>query len=439
MKVYLDMVGCRLNQSELEAYARQFRAAGHTLVASPGEADLVVINTCTVTAAAAADSRAKIRQAQRAGAPQIAVTGCWSTLQPQEAQEIPGVQYVIPNGRKDGLVREILPEYEVEPVARQPIPGARLRTRAFIKVQDGCDQHCTFCVTRLARGVGRSRPIPEVLEDIRAALEESAPGVTGSDALDGYAHEIVLSGVHLGSWGQDFSPPRHLSDLISIILNETPVQRLRLSSLEPWDLDEHFFTLWEDKRLCRHLHLPLQSGCAETLHRMARRTKPEEYVRLVAAAREAIEGVAITTDIIVGFPGETDEEFEKSLEFVREMDFAGGHVFNYSARPGTPAARMSGQVPAQLRKVRSEQMREVLAESAQRFQQQFLGETLEVLWEATHAVSQSGWSLSGLTDNYIRVHANAPQPLWNRLSAVKLLRQGEEGVMGEIVSLCQPE
>jgi threonylcarbamoyladenosine tRNA methylthiotransferase MtaB len=187
MKVYLDMVGCRLNQSELEAYARQFRAAGHILVASPGEADLVVINTCTVTAAAAADSRAKIRQAQRAGAPQIAVTGCWSTLQPQEAQGIAGVQYVIPNERKDGLVREILPEYELEPVARQPIPGARLRTRAFIKVQDGCDQHCTFCVTRLARGVGRSRPIAEVLGDIRAALEESAHGVNGAGLLPSHA------------------------------------------------------------------------------------------------------------------------------------------------------------------------------------------------------------------------------------------------------------
>lgn len=251
MKIYLDTIGCRLNQSEIEAYARQFRAAGHTLVACPDQADLVVINTCTVTAEAASDSRQKIRQAARAGVEEIVVTGCWSTLNPQQAAALPGVRYVVPNAVKDTLVPDLLhipvDALDLEPVEREPIPGARLRTRAFIKVQDGCNNRCTFCVTALARGGGHSRPVAEVLADIRAALR-------------GSAQEIVLTGVHLGSWGHDFAPSQRLDTLVQAILKQTEVPRLRLSSLEPWDLDENFFRLWEDPRLCRHLHLPPAVG-----------------------------------------------------------------------------------------------------------------------------------------------------------------------------------
>ena len=371
MKVFLDSVGCRLNQSEIEAYARQFRLAGHELVASPQGADLAVVNTCAVTAEAASDSRQKIRQAARLGAAQVTVTGCWSTLDPQAARALPAVSHVVPNAEKDYLVTDLLhmplEAFDLEPLARQPVPGARLRTRAFVKVQDGCDNRCTFCVTTLARGRGRSRPIPAVIADVQAALH-------------GGCKEVVITGVHLGSWGSDLSPEMRLRQLVQAILDETDVPRLRLSSLEPWDVGNEFFSLWENPRLCRHLHLPLQSGSAATLGRMARKTTPDSFEALLAAARAAIPEIAITTDAMVGFPGESEAEFGESLDFVRRMRFSGGHVFIYSARPGTAAASMPAQVPHPLRKGRSSRLRGVLAEAAADYQARFLGRVLPVLW-----------------------------------------------------------
>lgn len=424
MKIYLDSVGCRLNQSEIESYARQFRAAGHSLVASPAEADLVVINTCTVTAQAASDSRQKVRQANRAGAEQIALTGCWSTLEPEQAAALPGVSQVIPNLRKDFLVAEVLgippDEFELEPVERSPVPGARLRTRAFIKAQDGCDNHCTFCITTVARGAGRSRPAQDVLADIQAAVDSGA-------------QEAVLTGVHLGSWGQDFEHPSHLRQLVEAVLTGTSVPRLRLSSLEPWDLDADFFDLWQEPRLCRQLHLPLQSGSSRTLRRMARRTNQASFAALLEAARAASPEIAITTDLIAGFPGEDEAEFAESLAFVRAMDFAGGHVFTYSARQGTAAARMPGQVAGNVHKARSATLRQALEESARRYRQRFLGQTLGVLWESATALGPEGWRLSGLSDNYLRVSAIAPQELWNTITPVRLLAEASGGLQGEIV------
>jgi len=424
MKVYLDMVGCRLNQSEIESYARQFRAAGHTLTPTPEGADLVVVNTCAVTAAAASDSRQKIRQAQRAGAQQIVVTGCWSTLQPRSAASLPGVTRVVPNRLKDRLVPDLLqmPQeiFDLEPLARQPIPGARLRTRAFVKVQDGCDNRCTFCITTLARGAGRSRPIPAVLTDVRGCLE-------------GGAQEIVLTGVHLGSWGQDLSPRQSLRHLVQAILSETDTPRLRFSSLEPWDLDDSFFELWQDRRLCRHLHLPLQSGCAATLRRMARQTTPETFTSLVAAARASIPGVAVTTDVIAGFPGEDESEFEESLQFIKAMQFAGGHVFTYSARPGTVAARLPAQVPHPVRKERSARLRQALAEAARVFREGFLGAELAVLWESATSLDPSGWQVSGLSDNALRVRARVPSRLWNEITLVRLIALEGDELIGTIV------
>ena len=343
MNVFLDTIGCRLNQSEIETYARQFTAAGHVLVSSPAEADMVVLNTCSVTAAAASDSRQKIRQAKRAGVEQIIVTGCMSTLAPEETAKMPGVTALVPNQAKDTLVADLLQidfdQFDLEPFVRQPVPGSRMRTRAFIKVQDGCDNRCTFCITTVARGEGRSRSIEQVTADVLAA---SRSGVL----------EAVLTGVHLGSWGYDCSSPGHLADLISHLLKHTEIPRLRISSLEPWDLSAEFFSLWENPRLCRHLHLPLQSGSASVLRRMARKTTPDAYDQLVTAARRHIPGVAITTDLIVGFPGETEQEFEETMDFVRKLDFAGLHVFTYSPRPGTAAEKMPHQVHNFTRKER---------------------------------------------------------------------------------------
>ena len=423
MKVYLDTIGCRLNQSEIEIMARQFRAAGHEIVASAEEADIAVVNTCTVTADAASDSRGKIRAAARLGVAEVAATGCWATLEPDHAASLPHVRWVIANADKDSLVADILqlPQefFDLEPLAREPLPGLHMRTRAFIKVQDGCDNRCTFCITTIARGEGRSRPIPNILSDVKAALE-------------GGTKEIVLTGVHLGSWGQDLTPRHHLSDLVAATLTQTESPRLRLSSLEPWDLEEDFFSLWRDPRLCRHLHLPLQSGSAAVLRRMARKTTPKSYAALVEAARAAIPDVAITTDVITGFPGESEAEFAETLNFVRCMHFTRGHVFTYSARPGTAAACMEGQVPHEVRKERSAALRAVFTESAQAYWQKFLGQVMPVLWETTTQVNDQGWQLEGLTDNYLRVTALASRPLWNAISMVKMSAIVDNGLKGEI-------
>jgi len=422
MKIFLDTIGCRLNQSEIEMMARQFRAAGHAIVATAGDADMAVVNTCAVTNDAASVSRSTIRQIARAGVSEIVATGCWSTLQPQHAYDLPNVLRVVANDRKDHLVPDVLnlpqESFDLEPISRQPLPGLHRRTRAFIKVQDGCDNQCTFCITTVARGAGRSRTVADVILDIQSAL-------------DGGTKEIVLTGVHLGSWGYDFGS--HLHELIQAILRETDVPRLRLSSLEPWDLSTDFFSLWHDSRLMPHLHLPLQSGCESTLKRMARKTTPQSFRELVAAAREIMPDVAITTDIIAGFPGETEDEFAQTLDFVREMEFAGGHVFTYSARPDTGAARMKGQVKPELRKKRNHVLTDLLEESADSYRKKFVGSTMSVLWESTSEMGDDGWQMEGLTKNYLRVRAFAPVPRWNELDDVVLDVAIHGGMMGSIL------
>ncbi len=421
MKVFFDTIGCRLNQAEIELLAGQFRAAGHEIVGAADSADLAVVNTCAVTSQAASDSRSAIRRISRPGKARIIATGCWASLQPESAAALPGVERVVPNRDKDRLVAVALgfPEldFELEPLVRQPLPGLRRRTRAFIKVQDGCDNRCTFCVAAIARGQARSVPMAQVLEDVRAALE-------------GGAKEIVLTGVHLGSWGHDLGS--QLGALILAVLSGTSVPRLRLSSLEPWNLDEGFFSLWHDPRMCRHLHLPLQSGCAETLRRMARRTNPKSFGGLVAAARRLVPGIAITTDVIAGFPGETEAEFCASIRFVREMGFAGGHVFTYSPRPGTAAVRLNGQLPARVRQERNAIYRSLLDDQARNYRQAFIGQTAAVLWESTSESEGTGWRLEGLTDNYIRVTGWATEPRWNVVDAVELTGPHDNGLHGVI-------
>jgi threonylcarbamoyladenosine tRNA methylthiotransferase MtaB len=423
MKIYLDTIGCRLNQSEIEAMARQFRAVGHEIVTSAQMADMAVVNTCAVTNEAASDSRGKIRNIARAGVNEIIVTGCWVTLQPQQAKVLPNVLRVVTNDRKDQLVSDVLdlpPEsFDLEPIARKPLPGLHRRTRAFIKVQDGCDNHCTFCVTTIARGAGRSRSVADVILDIQSALE-------------GGTKEIVLTGVHLGSWGQDFG--MHLRDLIKAILRETDAPRLRLSSLEPWDLDADFFSLWADRRLMPHLHLPLQSGCESTLRRMARKITPQSFRELVSAARAVTPDLAITTDIIAGFPGETDDEFAESFEFVKEMDFSGGHVFSYSPRPGTGAAKMKGQIKPERRKKRNHILHDALEESARSYRRKFVGQTMSVLWESVSEMGEWGWQMEGLTGNYLRVNAFAPSPRWNELDRVVLNEIDSDKIKGIIIN-----
>jgi threonylcarbamoyladenosine tRNA methylthiotransferase MtaB len=327
------------------------------------------------------------------------------------------------NDDKDHLASNVLgmdlSEMDLSHLEREALPGARHRTRAFIKVQDGCDAHCTFCVTRVARGPSRGMPVDRVLTNIRSALE-------------GGAREIILSGVQLGTWGKHFPDPSNVKVLVQRVLNETDVKRLRFSSIEPWDLDRDFFRLFEDRRLCRHLHISLQSGCASTLKRMGRQSTPEEYMERLRWAREIDPDFSITTDVITGFPGETREEFEQSLHFIRQAGFSGGHVFPYSDRPGTPAVKLPGQVQSKERKVRAAEARSVLAASADQFARRLIGKQGQVLWE-TSTPERNGFRLDGFCETYVRVSAWSGQDKYNVVDTVSFTGTGENCLTGEIL------
>ena len=400
MRIRLETIGCRLNIGEIEALARGFAARGHCVVAAGEPADLCVLNTCTVTGSASRKSRQLIRQIRRAHPDAaLVVTGCYAEMAPDAVREL-GVDLVVDNRSKDdlpdaldhaGLLADAGAAADVDNELTSPLLDTSCHTRAFVKVQDGCDNRCTFCIVTVARGEGRTRPADQVVAEVRELVEL------------GY-REAVLSGVHLGSYGHDFGNRRGLANLIRRILDETAMPRLRLSSLEPWDIDAGFFDLFADPRLLPHLHLPLQSGCDATLRRMARRTSRSEFVSLVGAARRAIPDLAISTDVMVGFPGETDDEFERSIKLVEELAFSRLHVFRFSRREGTRAAEMPNQIPAQVRERRSRRMHELGARLERRFHETLVGRTMPVLWETSEALDgRRRWS--GLTGNYARVLA----------------------------------
>jgi threonylcarbamoyladenosine tRNA methylthiotransferase MtaB len=427
MKVFFDTVGCRLNQAEIEAMAGQFRVAGHEVISSAIGADIVVINSCAVTAAAASDSRQKVRQANKAGAGKIILTGCWVTLEPEKARELPGVSEILTNLEKQNLPQRVLnlseeELIEMEPIERHALPGIHQKTRAFIKAQDGCDNFCTFCVTRIARGPGRSVPKEEVLESVTAAVK-------------GGVKEIVLTGVNLGSWGKDLGNDWRLKDLLKYLLQNSTIERIRLSSVEPWDIDDKFFDLWQDHRMCRHLHLPLQSGSAAELRRMGRKTSPQDYMALVHQARHQIPGLAVTTDIIVGFPGESVEEFQESLSFVRSIDFSGGHVFTYSAREGTSSYNFTGRVNGKIAQERAAQMKNAILECEGNFNEGFIGKRLKVLWEARAEKLTDQWVMRGFSDNYIKVTAVSRTNSWNQIDEVEITKKAALGLVGIIQEL----
>jgi threonylcarbamoyladenosine tRNA methylthiotransferase MtaB len=244
---------------------------------------------------------------------------------------------------------------------------------------------------------------------------------------------VVLTGVQLSSYGKDIHPSSDLVGLVHTILMETDVPRLRLSSLEPWNLPKNFFRLWEDPRICRQLHLPLQSGAAGTLRRMARPITPERYARLIQIAREHIPGLAVTTDVIVGFPGETQSEFHESLDFIQSLEFSDGHVFKYSAREGTSAVRLPRHVSQKVMKERSQQVHRVIAASAERYRHRFSGSILEALWESATQLDRKGWEIKGTTDNYLKVRSVVPRKLWNTLTPVKVLESTESPLCVEVI------
>lgn len=419
MKVHLRMTGCRLNQSELELMSRQFIQQGHDITDDPSQAEWVVVNTCAVTQQATHSSRKLIREIHKANdAAQITVTGCYAQIAPDEIRVLPGVARIIDNIGKDTLVETLTGQpaerFDYEPISREARVG---RTRAFVKVQDGCDNACTFCVTTVARGAGRSRLFDEVLDEIR------------------YLHavgyqEAVLTGVHLGSYGHDLGNSQGLVQLVRAILAETGIPRVRLSSLEPWDLDEDFFTLWDNPRVCRHLHLPLQSGSDRTLKRMLRHTNQANFSALMRSARAVVPEMCITTDVIVGFPGETDDDFADSRAFIETMNFAGLHVFPYSKRPGTSAARMRGHVEDDVKKQRSTTLIALSKQQEAGYARQFVGQTLNVLWEQVAGVTQEGFINVGYTDNYLRVRCIHPRAFTNLITPAQMLSYDES--MGQM-------
>lgn len=416
MRTYLGSVGCKLNQAEMDALAEALARAGHEIVGSAAEAELCVLNTCAVTAVAAQKSRQALRRLQRENpGARLVATGCYAELAPAEVRELPGVVLVAGNREKEELARLL-----AGPAQAAAGPAVRRHTRALVKVQDGCDNACAYCIIHTARGPQRSRPAEEVVAEVRARREA------------GY-QEVVLTGVHIGAYGRDREGRRGIDlwELVARILAETEVPRLRLSSIEPWDLPAEALGLWADARLCAHLHLPLQSGCDATLRRMGRRYTTAEFERLARAARAASADLALTTDVIVGFPGETEEEFAESLAFVRSVGPARAHVFPFSARPGTPAAGMAGQVPPAVKEERAAAMRRAAAECREAFEARFVGRRMEVLWEAARQRA-GGRVWSGLTGNYLRVYAASEEELHNLIREARLVAPAAGGLLGEL-------
>jgi threonylcarbamoyladenosine tRNA methylthiotransferase MtaB len=399
-RVTLDTVGCKLNQAETQHLAQQFAQAGYQLVAPDDGADVYVLNTCTVTHVADGKCRRLINQARRRnpGALVIAI-GCYVERARRELAQMRGVDLVLDNRQK----MDLLPRLEELGHLVRPRTGASRaasRTRAFIKVQDGCDNFCSYCIVPLVRGSEKSLPLDQVLADVRNRV------------ADGY-QEVVLTGTEIGAYSHEGAG---LKELLQLILAETRVARLRLSSLQPQEITPELLGLWADERLCRHFHLSLQSGSDAVLKQMKRRYTTADYQRAVDLIRQAVPGVAITTDVIVGFPGETEAEFEQSYSFCKQMQFARIHVFSYSPRPGTQAALMPRQVEDKVKRERSRRMLALGRACVRSFRKKFLGETMLVLWE-----KETCGIWSGLTDNYIRAYAKSDQDLTNRLLPVKLV------------------
>ncbi len=365
VRVALDSVGCKLNQAEVELLARQFAGAGYQLVSPVDKADVYILNTCTVTHVADGKCRHWLRLAHRRNPDALLVaTGCYVQRAPEELAQIEGVGLVLNNEEKPHLLCLLEESGRIgTSVLAQGESTAGFRTRALVRVQDGCNDFCSYCIVPLVRGRERSLPVGQIIDEVKDRVSQ------------GYK-EVILTGVKIGAYNFDGV---NLQGLLEHILVETGVDRLRLSSLQPQEITPELIKLWHNPRLCRHFHLSLQSGSDEVLNRMKRRYSTRDYQQAVSLIRSLVPEVAITTDVIVGFPGETEAEFEESHTFCRQMEFARIHVFPYSPRQETQAARMPQQVEDKVKKQRSQKMLVLAEESSQNFSQQFLGKTMLVL------------------------------------------------------------
>ncbi|SFL32224.1 tRNA (N(6)-L-threonylcarbamoyladenosine(37)-C(2))-methylthiotransferase MtaB [Pelosinus propionicus] len=432
-QVAFTTLGCKVNQFETEIMEGLFKQRGYEIVPFDQVADVYVINTCSVTHLGEKKSRQIIRRAIRLNPKAIvAVAGCYAQVSPKEIEAIEGVKVIV--GTQDrqrivdlvekaahcmnpvNVVANIMDAEHFEDIPLFEAPG---RTRAFLKIQEGCTNFCTYCIIPYARGPLRSRPLSSIIQETEKLI---AAGFK----------EIVLTGIHLGAYGRDVEEKITLADVVKAILNIKGLVRLRLGSLESIEIsDELIGLIKQDERLCSHLHLPLQAGDTAILKAMNRHYGLDEYQRLITNIRNKVEDIAISTDIIVGFPGETPEMFNNALTFVEKMNFSRMHIFPYSRRSGTPAAEYSGQIPEEEKKRRVQIMQELAERKADEFLQSFLNRKFTVLFEMENQKNEH--IIDGLTGNYIRVYTNGNQSMQGQSFQVVLEKPYRDGVWGKIV------
>ena len=425
MKVALYTLGCKLNQAETESLINQLSQAGHQIVAPNEPADIYIANTCTVTHIADRKSRHWLRLARKRNPHAfIIATGCYAQRTPQELA--PLADLVLSNEEKEHLtvrIKNLLSHTSSFLATRDPsyLPlNGMARVRSLVKIQDGCQTPCGYCIVPRVRPHEYSLPASQIIEEIKRKVTL------------GYK-EIILTGTKVGCYSNDGVT---LAGLVKYILSETDIERLRLSSLQPQEISPELLALWHDValgsskgfRLCRHFHLALQSGSDTVLRRMNRRYSLNDYVKATTLINQLLPGVAITTDIIVGFPGESDEEFEQSYHFCKEAGFANIHIFPFSPRPTTQAAELPNQVKDEVKKERTQRMLKLAQECRERFYTQFVECVLPILWEGKTAHGSGIYS--GLTDNYIRVFTQSSTPLINEIGSVRLAGFHNHGMWG---------
>nr|WP_294570969.1 tRNA (N(6)-L-threonylcarbamoyladenosine(37)-C(2))-methylthiotransferase MtaB [uncultured Romboutsia sp.] len=431
-KVAFYTLGCKVNQYETEAMLEMFKKEGYTQVDSEDFADVYVINTCTVTHMSDRKSRQYIRRMKKKNPDAIiAVVGCYSQVSPEEILEIEEVNLVMGTNERRQIVEEIKKLdaskkastvddiMKVRAFEEIEISQTNGRTRAFIKIQDGCDRFCTYCIIPYARGGKvRSRDLESIVSEVEKLV------------LNGYK-EVVLTGIHVASYGKDVKDESiNLLTVIKAINEIDGIERIRLSSVEPVLFTDEFVSeVSKMKKVCPHYHLSLQSGCDETLKRMNRRYTTKEYKEIVDRLRENIPNVAITTDVIVGFPGETNDEFKSTYEFLKEIELSQMHVFKYSPRKGTPAATMENQIDPQMKQLRSDKLLNLNKENFNKFAGRFIGQEVDVLFEQSIAEN----TYEGLTPNYIRVVVKSDKDIHGEILKVKLTDIRDEYVEGILI------
>ncbi|NLE83328.1 MAG: MiaB/RimO family radical SAM methylthiotransferase [Chloroflexi bacterium] len=425
MKIFLDMVGCRLNQAEIDVMAIDLVNRGAEIVSKPELADTIIVNTCCVTAKASADSRKMIRHYKNKFKAKVISTGCWVSVAQPEALEISDLAFL--NEQKE-LIPEFLlqePADTLSELTHKPRLGRRQRTRGFVKIQDGCNNACSFCLTTIARGKSHSTQPEEILKRVRQ-LENMG------------VKEIVLTGVQLGSWGKDFSPKSQLSQLLLFILDNSEITRIRLSSIEPWDIDQQLVEVFSNSRMMPHLHIPLQSGSDTILKAMCRPVNQQRFSTMLGMLRSVNPDIAIGTDVIGGFPGETDELFEESFQFIQECGFSSGHVFSFSPMPGTAAVELSNQVYQATIKQRTRRLLDHFSMREMAYRQAKIGATEQVLFESRKQ-SPDGMRYSGFTRDYQRADCISEENLLNKIRQVKLVSTDQSGnLVGELLSGDEP-